>query len=86
VIDSANARAPVVDSAGFECRHVERIHLPAGVRRQGDVQPAPRTGVPVWVRPRVGRWADREESRSIGGSGMTKKRMPVAERQQETGT
>ena len=32
------------------------------------------------------RWADREESRSLGGNGMTEKRMPAAERQQETGT
>jgi len=43
-------------------------------------------GNPVWVRPDVGRWADREESRSLGGNGMTEKRMPAAERQQETGT
>ena len=42
-------------------------------------------GNPVWVRP-SGWWADREESRSLGGNGMTEKRMPVAERQQETGT
>jgi hypothetical protein len=43
-------------------------------------------GNPVWVRPDVGRWADREESRSLGGSGMTEKRMPAAETQRETGT
>jgi hypothetical protein len=42
-------------------------------------------GNPVWVRP-LGRWADREESRSLGGKRMTEKRMPAAERRQETGT
>ena len=42
-------------------------------------------GNPVWVRS-LCRWADREESRSLGGNGMTEKRMPAAERQRETGT
>ena len=70
-----------------EATRPDEHHLSSGYRGHPPRSQLVRAerGNPVWVRP-LGRWADREESRSLGGNGMTEKRMPAAERRQETGT